>query len=69
MVGTESYTEYLQRASALLEQLIPVLERIVDGILRGKLPPPKILERFGSVHEASHTLTPPRDRSPTGGAP
>ncbi len=69
LVGTESYTEYLQRAYALLEQLIPVLERIVDGVLRGKLPPPKILERFGSVHEASRTLTPPRDGPPTGGAP
>ncbi|WP_143496895.1 hypothetical protein [Pseudomonas sp. Irchel s3a18] len=69
LVGTESYTDYLQRAHALLEQLIPVLERIVDGVLRGKLPPPKILERFGNVHEASRTLTPPRDGPPTGGAP
>ncbi|RON15621.1 hypothetical protein BK662_12830 [Pseudomonas frederiksbergensis] len=69
LVGTESYTDYLKRAHALLEQLVPVLERIVDGVLRSKLPPPKIWERFGDVHEASRALTPPRDGPPTGGAP
>lgn len=69
LIGTESYTAYLERARALLEQLLPVLERIVDCVLRDKAPQHKILERFGDVHEASRALTPPRDGLAAGDAP
>lgn len=61
LVGSESYSNYLQRAHSLLEQLVPVLERTVDTILRGKKPPNIILERLGEVYVASQALTPPRE--------
>ncbi|GKW33467.1 hypothetical protein PEC730217_22470 [Pectobacterium carotovorum subsp. carotovorum] len=69
LVGTESYSAYLQRAYALLEQLMPVLERIVDCVLRGKIPPPKIIERFGEVFEGACNLTSPQEGLSTGEAP
>jgi hypothetical protein len=69
LVGTESYSAYLQRAYALLEQLMPVLERIVDCVLRGKVPPPKILDRFGEVFEGACNLTSPQEGLSTGEAP
>lgn len=68
LVGTESYSAYLQRAYTLLEQLMPVLERIVDCVLRGKIPPPKILERFGEVFEGACNLTSPQEGLSTGEA-
>lgn len=61
LVGTESYSTYLQNSKELLTRLIPVLERIVDVTLRCKVPPQKILEKFGEIHAASRLLTPPRD--------
>lgn len=69
LVGTESYSAYLQRAYALLEQLMPVLERIIDCLLRDKVPPPKILERFGEVFEGACNLTSPQEGLSTGEAP
>lgn len=69
LVGTESHSEYLQRAEELLGKLIPVLERVIDFTLRRKSPPPKILDKFGEVHDASRLLTPPRDAPPGGGKP
>lgn len=69
LIATKSYTDYLKRASTLLEQLLPLLERILDSVLRGKQPPPKILERFGDVHQASRALTPPSREFLTGEAP
>lgn len=69
LVGTESYSAYLQGAYALLEQLMPVLERIVDCVLRGKEPPPKILDRFGEVFEGACNLTSPQEGLSTGEAP
>lgn len=61
LVGTESYSTYLEQAWELLVKLIPVLDRVIDSTLRCKVPPPKILEKFGEVHDASRLLTPPRD--------
>ncbi|WP_284085057.1 hypothetical protein [Acinetobacter haemolyticus] len=69
LVGTESHSAYLQCAEELLGKLIPVLERVIDFTLRHKSPPPKILDKFGEVHEASRLLTPPRDALPGGGEP
>lgn len=68
LVGIESYTDYLQRASVLLDRLLPTLERIMDCVLRGKTPPPNILDLLGKVREDSLALTPPRLESPVGGA-
>ncbi|CAI1110321.1 Uncharacterised protein [Serratia proteamaculans] len=60
LVGTESYTDYLQRALVLLNKLVPLVEKILDGILRSKAPSSKLLEQLGAVHEATRELTPPK---------
>ncbi|MFC0225654.1 hypothetical protein [Serratia aquatilis] len=60
LVGTESYTDYLQRAIKLLDKLVPLVEKILDGTLRCKAPSSKVLEQLGAVHEASRELTPPK---------
>lgn len=59
LVGTENYTDYLRRALVLLNELVPLVEKILDGALRGKTPSSKILGRYGAVHEATRELTPP----------
>ncbi|MEE3660827.1 hypothetical protein V2I52_02625 [Brenneria sp. g21c3] len=60
LVGTESYTDYLQRALVLLNKLVPLVEKILDGTLRNKAPSSKVLEQLGAVHEAARELTPPK---------
>ncbi|EHQ7191455.1 hypothetical protein KSP16_004191, partial [Salmonella enterica subsp. enterica serovar Abaetetuba] len=60
LVGTESYTDYLQRALVLLNKLVPLVEKILDGALRCKAPSSKVLEQLGAIHEASRELTPPK---------
>ncbi|VEA36248.1 Uncharacterised protein [Salmonella enterica subsp. enterica] len=60
LVGTESYTDYLQRALVLLNKLVPLVEKILDGTLRCKAPSSKVLEQLGAIHEASRELTPPK---------
>jgi len=60
LVGTESYTDYLQRSIKLLDKLVPLVEKILDGILRCKTTSSKVLEQLGAVHEASRELTPPK---------
>ncbi|MDD2893256.1 MAG: hypothetical protein PHF20_04945 [Halothiobacillaceae bacterium] len=69
LIGAESYSDYLQRAGELLGKLVPILERVIDSTLRGKKPPPKVLEKFGEVHTASRLLTPPSDGLPGSGDP
>ncbi|MCX7070282.1 MAG: hypothetical protein NTW01_04710 [Gammaproteobacteria bacterium] len=69
LVGAVSYTEYLQRAHAMLEKLVPVVERTMDGLLRGKVPSGNLLTRLGEVHITSRALTPPAHASPAGSAP
>lgn len=61
LIGVESHTEYLQRAHALLKELVPALERAIDTVLRRKIPPSKQLDRLSAVHLASRELTPPRE--------
>jgi len=60
LVGTESYTDYLQRALILLNKLVPLVEKILDATLRDKALSSKLLEQLGVVHEASRELTPPK---------
>lgn len=60
LVGTESYTDYLQRALVLLNKLVPLVEKILDGTLRCKTPSSKVLEQLGAIHEASRELTLPK---------
>lgn len=66
LISAESHTGYLQRAYALLEELLPALERSIDAMVRGKTPPAASLDRLGNVHEASRRLTPPRAARPGG---
>ena len=63
LVGIGSYSDYLQQSKLLLAKLVPVLERVIDSILRSKVPPARVLERLGEVHEASRILTSPRESS------
>ncbi|WP_417642669.1 hypothetical protein [Enterobacter kobei] len=60
LVGTESYTDYLQRVLVLLNKLVPLVEKILDGTLRCKPPSSKFLEQLAVVHEATRELTPPK---------
>src|SRR5690606_9985920 len=53
LVGTESHSNYLQQAKELLVKLVPILERVIDSTLRCKVPPPKVLEKLGEIHDAS----------------
>lgn len=61
LIGADSYTEYLQRAHALLKELVPALEGTIDTLLRRKIPSSKLLDQLGAVHLASRELTPPRE--------
>ncbi|EPE1461576.1 hypothetical protein ACSGR4_001154 [Morganella morganii] len=60
LVGTESYTDYLQRALVLLNKLVPLVEKILDGTLRCKAPSSKVLVQLEAIHESSRELTPPK---------
>lgn len=59
LIGTGSYTEYLQHSRTLLNELVPLIEKILDDFLRNKSPSATVLDRIGAVHNASRALTPP----------
>lgn len=61
LIGADSCTEYLQRAHAMLKELVPALERTIDTLLRRKIPSSQLLDQLGAVHLASRELTPPRE--------
>jgi len=61
LVGAESITAYLEAGKKLLDQLAPLLEKIVDNMLRRKAPAPATLERINGINQSSRKLTSPRD--------
>ena len=58
-VATPSYSEYLARATAILEELVPVLERVFDAHMRGKDVLGRLADKLNSLNARTEALTPP----------
>jgi len=58
-VATPSYSEYLARGVAILEALVPTLEKIFDAHLRGKDVLSHLVETLNSLNAETEALTPP----------
>ena len=58
-VAAPSYSDYLARATAILDALVPTLERVFDAHLRGKDVLPRLADKLNSLNEATEALTPP----------
>jgi hypothetical protein len=58
-VATPSYTEYLNRAAGLVEDLVGPLERVMELILRGKDVPDARCAPLRAITEGAQALTPP----------
>ena len=58
-VAAPSYSDYLARATAILDALVPTLERVFDAHLRGKDALARLAGKLNSLNEAAEALTPP----------
>ncbi|MDE0260955.1 MAG: hypothetical protein OXJ37_00935 [Bryobacterales bacterium] len=58
-VAAPSYSDYLARATAILNALVPTLHRVFDAHLRGKDVPTRLVDKLNSLNEATQALTPP----------
>jgi len=58
-VAVPSYSDYLAKGVAILETLVPTLEKIFDVYLRGKNVFKNLFEVVISINAAAETLTPP----------
>jgi hypothetical protein len=58
-VAAPSYSDYLARGAAILETLVPTLEKIFDLLLRGKNPYNRHSKRMKTLFVDIETLTPP----------
>ena len=58
-VAAPSYSDYLARATATLDALVPTLERVFDAHLRSKNVPRWLVDKLNSLNEAAEALTPP----------
>ncbi|MDN5848922.1 MAG: hypothetical protein L0H63_04690 [Nitrococcus sp.] len=58
-VAAPSYSDYLSRGIAILEALVPTLERIFDAHLRGKEALSGLFETLNSLNAETEALTPP----------
>ena len=58
-VAAPSYSDYLARATAILDALVPTLQRVFDAHLRGKDVPARLVDKLNSLNEATEALTPP----------
>ena len=58
-VAAPSYSDYLARATAILDGLVPTLERVFDAHLRGKDALHRLFGQLNSFNEATEALTPP----------
>ncbi|MCY4441175.1 MAG: hypothetical protein OXE53_13315 [Deltaproteobacteria bacterium] len=69
-VAAPSYSDYLTRGVAILDALVPALERIFDAHLRGRDALAELFKTLNSLKEATEALTPPsmssRDASGVG---
>lgn len=55
-VSSNGMSQYLAESKRLLDALIPLLEKLIDGVVRGKAKT-QILDRLGTIHDASRNLT------------
>lgn len=58
-VAAPSYSDYLVRGVAILEALVPTLERIFEAHFRGKRSPTGLFETLNSLNAETEALTPP----------
>ena len=58
-VAAPSYSDYLDRATDILDALVPTLVRVFDAHLRGKDVPRRLVDKLKSLNEAAEALTPP----------
>ena len=58
-VAAPSYSDYLARGAAILEALVPTLEKIFDKHLRGKNAPSSLFEKLNILNAETEALTPP----------
>ena len=58
-VAAPSYSDYLARGVAILEALVPTLEKIFDARFRGKNSPSGVFETLNSLNAETEALTPP----------
>ena len=58
-VAAPSYSDYLARATAILDALVPTLHRVFDAHLRGKNVPARLVDKLNSLNEATEAPTPP----------
>ncbi len=57
-VAAPSYSDYLARGVAILETLVPTLEKIFDAHLRGKNVPARLYGALKSLNSETEALTP-----------
>lgn len=58
-VAASSYSDYLSRGVAILNTLVPTLEKIFDAHFRGKNAPSGLFETLISLNAETEALTPP----------
>ncbi|MCL8382942.1 hypothetical protein [Xanthobacter aminoxidans] len=58
-VAAPSYSHYLARGAAILEALVPTLEKIFDAHFRGKDALGSLADRLNSLNAETEALTPP----------
>lgn len=58
-VAAPSYSDYLARGVAILEVLVPTLEKIFDSHFRGKDALASLVDRLNSLNTDAEALTPP----------
>ena len=58
-IAAQSYSDYLARGAAILETLVPTLERIFEVHFRGKDAPSKLYDTLNSLNAETEALTPP----------
>ena len=58
-VAAPTYSDYLARGVAILETLVPTLEKLFDAHLRGKNVPARLYEALNLLNSEVEALTPP----------
>ena len=58
-IAAPSYSDYLVRSIAILESLVPTLEKVFDAHLRGKNARAALFDTLNSLNAETEALTPP----------
>lgn len=59
LVAAESYSDYLTRAIAICDELVPTLNRVFDQHFRGDRPDRRDIDTLNALHARASNLTPP----------